>query len=146
MVENININYYLIYNYYNGRAYWIRTNGTMKCTPLAGEQIKPLSQCSKKWPTPLDSNQKPAVLETAALPIELGEDWKRVSDSNRWCRNTLVFKTSSLSLSDNSPYMADEVGIEPTDHGIKTRCLTAWLFVYKKMVGSTGIEPVTDRL
>jgi hypothetical protein len=26
------------------------------------------------------------------------------------------------------PFLAGEVGFEPTHHGVKVRCLTAWLF------------------
>ncbi len=38
--------------------------------------------------------------------------------------------------------LAGEVGIEPTHHGVKVRCLTAWLFPsVNMMVEGVGFEP-----
>jgi hypothetical protein len=36
--------------------------------------------------------------------------------------------------------LAGEVGIEPTHHGVKVRCLTTWLLPIK-MVEGVGFEP-----
>ena len=37
-------------------------------------------------------------------------------------------------------------GFEPTNDGVKVRCLTAWLYPYKKMVEGSGFEPPTPAL
>ena len=46
--------------------------------------------------------------------------------------------------------MAGIQGFEPWNDGIKTRCLTAWLYPNKllitTMVATTGFEPVTPSL
>ena len=40
--------------------------------------------------------------------------------------------------------MAGVVGFEPTDDGVRVRCLTAWR--YPCMAPQVGLEPTTNRL
>ena len=52
--------------------------------------------------------------------------------------------------------MAGVVGFEPTDDGVRVRCLTAWRYPYplystkdilwRKLAPRVGLEPTTDRL
>ena len=39
--------------------------------------------------------------------------------------------------------MAGPAGFEPTNDGVKVRCLTAWLWAYIFMGRLTGIEPAS---
>ena len=44
-------------------------------------------------------------------------------------------------------FLAGVAGFEPTHRGIKTRCLTAWLYpIMKNMVSPQGFEPRTHGL
>ena len=42
--------------------------------------------------------------------------------------------------------LAGVAGFEPTNGGIKTRCLTAWLYPKKSVVSPLGFEPKTHGL
>ncbi|CRH28608.1 hypothetical protein BN1184_AP_00550 [Pantoea ananatis] len=72
------------------------------------------------------------------------------------CRDSnpgmLVSETSALPLGrhpngvkSNCLKMAGVQGFEPRNAGIRNQCLTAWRHP-KKMVATTGIEPVTPAL
>jgi hypothetical protein len=70
----------------------------------------------------------------------------------------LVIKSKAIKKASHKTglsNMAGVAGFEPTNDGIKTRCLTAWLYpkiyivfgcltIIRKMAGVAGFEPTND--